>query len=114
MATKKEKPAVAPAQEETAAAPVVRKTRSTAKPAAKKTEPAAKSTGKPAAAVCVPAVYVQYENRQYDCAELVERCKADFQSKHKAGVISACRLYIKPEDGMVYYVINEIEDKLAL
>ena len=29
-------------------------------------------------------------------------------------MIRSCKLYIKPEDNMVYYVINDIEDKLQL
>ena len=29
-------------------------------------------------------------------------------------MIRSCKLYIKPEDDMVYYVINDVEDKLAL
>lgn len=29
-------------------------------------------------------------------------------------MIRSCRLYVKPEDNMVYYVINDIEDKLGL
>ena len=108
--------------------PVIRKAKSAAEAAAKKAEPvikaaakkaepvieAAKKTGKQVAAVFVPEIYVQYASRQYDSAVLVERCKEDFKAKHPGTMIRSCKLYIKPEDNMVYYVINDIEDKLAL
>ena len=108
--------------------PVIRKARSAAEAAAKKAEPvieaaarkaepvieAAKKTGKQVVAVFVPEIYVQYASRQYDSAVLVERCKEDFKAKHPSTMIRSCKLYIKPEDAMVYYVINDIEDKLAL
>ena len=115
MAANKMKEAVDAALEKTE--PVVRKARSAAKSAAKKAEPvleAAKNAGKQVAAVFVPEVYVQYANRQIDCGNLVERCKDDFKAKHPSTMIRSCRLYVKPEDNMVYYVINDIEDKLGL
>ena len=93
--------------------PVIRKARSAAEAAAKKAEPvleAAKNAGKQVVAVFVPEIYVQYASRQYDSAILVERCKEDFKAKHPGTMIRSCKLYIKPEDGMVYYVINDIED----
>ena len=97
--------------------PVVRRAKAAAESAAKKAEPgpeAAKNAGRQAAAVVVPEIYVQYASRQHDCAALVERCKADFQNKHPGAPIRSCKLYIQPEDRMVYYVINDIEDKLGL
>ena len=108
--------------------PVIRKAKSAAASAAKKAEPvieaaakkaepvieAAKNAGKQVVAVFVPEIYVQYANRQDDSALLVERCKEDFKSKHPGTMIRSCKLYIKPEDAMVYYVINDIQDKLAL
>lgn len=115
MAASKVKEAVDAALEKTE--PVVRKARSAAKSAAKKAEPvleAAKNAGKQVAAVFVPELYVQHANRQFDCAELVERCKEDFKQKNPGTMIRSCKLYVKPEDDMVYYVINDIEDKLPL
>ena len=115
MAASKVKEAVEAAMEKTE--PVVRKARTAARSAAKKAEPvleAAKNAGKQVAAVFVPEIYVQHANRQFDCNQLVERCKEDFKAKHAGSLIRSCKLYVKPEDGMVYYVINEIEDKLPL
>ena len=99
------------------AEPVVMKARAAAKTAAKKAEPvleAAKTAGKQIADGYFPEYYVQYANRQFDCAVLLERCQEDFKLKHKNAKIRSCKLYIKPEDGMVYYVINDMEDKLPL
>ena len=115
MDTKKVKEVVDAALEKTE--PVVRKARSVADAAAKKVHFClydAASGGKQVAAVFVPEIYVQHANRQYDCAALVERCKEDFKAKHPGTMIRSCKLYIKPEDNRVYYVINDIEDKLAL
>ena len=115
MSMEKVKEAVNTAVEKTE--PVVRRAKAAAESAAKKAEPvleAAKNAGKQLAAVFVPEVYVQYASRQHDCAALVERCKADFKAKHPGTMIRSCKLYIKPEDRMVYYVINDIEDKLGL
>ena len=39
--------------------------------------------------------------------------KADYRLTHKVGVQS-CRIYIKPEDGAAYYVVNKVEGKLDL
>ena len=97
--------------------PVIRKAKDVAEAAAKKAEPvieAARNAGKQVVAVFVPEIYVQFASRQHDCAALVERCKEDFKAKHPGTMIRSCKLYIKPEDAMVYYVINDIEDKLAL
>ena len=109
------KDAVEAAKEKTE--PIVRRARGAAKAAAKKAEPildAAKHAGKQIGAGYVPELYVQDSNRQFDCAELLERCVADFREKYTPMRITSCKLYIKPEDNMVYYVINDIEDKLPL
>ena len=75
---------------------------------------AAKAAGKQFAAGFVPELYVQDSNRQFDCAILLERCLDDYRRKYGSARISSCKLYIKPEDNTVYYVINDIEDKLPL
>ena len=97
--------------------PVVMKARSAAQSAAKKAEPmleAAKNAGRQLTDGYTPEIYVQYTNRQFDCAMLLERCREDFRLKHKNARIRSCKLYIKPEDNTVYYVINDMEDRLPL
>ena len=44
---------------------------------------------------------------------MVEAAKADF-SMNNSGAVTDLKLYIKPEDGMAYYVINGVEGKVAL
>ena len=43
----------------------------------------------------------------------VERAKADYRTTHKVGVQS-CKVYVKPEEGAAYYVINKVSGKLEL
>ena len=44
---------------------------------------------------------------------VVERAKADYRTTHKVGVQS-CKVYVKPEEGVAYYVINKVSGKLEL
>ena len=39
-------------------------------------------------------------------AALVEAAKADFHKEKKRTLITALKLYVKPEEHMAYYVIN--------
>lgn len=96
-----------------AAEPAVKRAAKKAEPAVKKAEKAVKETGRKAAGGLVPTVYVQWMGKELDCAELVEKARADFKAQHK-GAIRSCKLYIKPEDGVVYYVINGKEGKVEL
>ena len=51
--------------------------------------------------------------RQYNITDVVERAKADYRTTHKVGVQS-CKVYVKPEEGAAYYVINKVSGKLEL
>lgn len=92
------------------------------KPAAKKTsakKPAAKKTAEKKSAEKKPAekkastrktapktnLFIQYQGAELSYADLIERAKAD------AGIDApkSINLYVKPEDNMVYYVINDGE-----
>lgn len=109
------------------AAPILQQTMRKADPAVKrvrtavkKAEPSLKAatataaaTGKQLASAIVPEIYVQYGTQQYSAAQIAERCRADYRSTHKVGVHS-CKVYIKPEDGMAYYVINQTAGKITL
>lgn len=99
------------------AEPAVKKAKTAAKAAtdaAKKTTEAAKTAGKKVAAAFSDEVYVEYCGEKFDCSNVTERCKEDYKSKHKGERIHSCKVYIKPEDGTVYYVINELADKISL
>ncbi len=83
------------------------------KPVVKRARKAISEGGRKAAAALVPEVYLQWGEQEVSFAELVERAKADYKAQNK-GAIRSCKLYVKPEDGMVYYVINSKAGKVAL
>lgn len=58
-------------------------------------------------------VFVQFGERETSVSAVVEAAKADFSMNNSAAV-KDLKLYIKPEDGMAYYVINGVEGKVAL
>lgn len=60
-----------------------------------------------------PEVYVEFGTNQYNITDVIERAKADYRATHKVGVQS-CKVYVKPEEGMAYYVINKVSGKLEL
>ena len=97
--------APAPEAPDAASAPATaprRAGRKSAKPAARR--------GRPPLS---PEVFIVTGGRQYNITDIVERVKADYRATHKVGVQS-CKIYIKPEDGAAYYVVNKVEGKLDL
>ena len=108
------KKTVAPAAAEVPAADA-KPARKTAAKSAVKTEKAPK-TDKPAhkgRPPLSPEIYVEFAGKQYNITDLVDRAKADYRLTHKVGVQS-CKVYIKPEEGAAYYVINKVSGKLEL
>ena len=95
------------------AEPTVKRAAKKAEPTMKKAEKAIKETSRKAAAALSPEIYLQWAGQEVSYTQLVEQAKADFKAQNK-GAIRSCKLYIKPEDGMVYYVINGKEGKIAL
>lgn len=62
----------------------------------------------------MPEIFVQYQGVQTDMNTLLEAVKADFRAERKRTRITALRLYIKPDEHMVYYVINgKYEGKIS-
>ena len=107
------------AAEPKAAAPKTQKTAAAAEP---KAEKAAAKAEKAAAAAKAKAektpvvrrraakkaevkLYVQYQGKQMSQEEMVEAVKAAWTG----AAIETLELYVKPEDGAVYYVINGAE-----
>ena len=99
MAEKKV-PAVSAATE-TAAEPKTRKAAASKAPARR---------GRPPLA---PELYVELSGKQYNITDVIDRAKADYRATHKVGVQS-CKVYVKPEEGTAYYVINKVSGKLDL
>ena len=60
-----------------------------------------------------PPLYVEFSGKQYNVTDIIDRAKADYRTTHKVGVQS-CKVYVKPEEGTAYYVINKVSGKLEL
>ena len=81
--------------------------------AAKETKKAVRSTQKKVTAALVPEVYVQWNDSEVSMADIIEKAKEDFKAEH-SDLILSCRVYVKPQDNMAYYVINDVEGKVSL
>lgn len=77
------------------------------KPAAAKKETAAKTTTTKKAAV-KETIHVQFSGKTYTTEDLVRIAKDvwKYDLKKKVGDFKAVELYVKPEESVVYYVIN--------
>jgi len=53
-----------------------------------------------------PELVIQYQGSEIDMDALVEAARADFHQMKKRTLITALKLYVKPEEHMAYYVIN--------
>ena len=75
---------------------------------AQKAEAARKRAEKKAQAEnLTPAVLVQYQDTEADVNALVDAAKSDFKAVKKRTRITSLSLYIKPEERMAYYVVND-------
>lgn len=55
-----------------------------------------------------PQIVVQYDGSEATVDAIVEKITAEYVSEgHRASSIKDLRVYLKPEDGLAYYVINE-------
>lgn len=67
---------------------------------------AAKAAAKKVAAE--PKVYIQFGAGESSVDTIVEQIKAEYVNQgHRVSSIKDLRVYLKPEDGAAYYVINE-------
>lgn len=66
-----------------------------------------RAAAKEKAANMKPEFVLQYQGIETDMAALAEAAKADFHSVKKRALVTSLKLYIKPEEGAAYYVINE-------
>lgn len=99
-----EKPAAKAEAKPAAKAPVKKAAaKAEAKPAAKK------APAKKAAATVKETVTVQFGDKSYTTEDLVKIAKDvwKYDLKKKAGDFKSVALYVKPEEAMVYYVIND-------
>lgn len=62
-----------------------------------------------------PEIFVQYQGSEIGVDDVVEAVKKSFREEKKRTPITSLKMYVKPEDRAVYYVINEkFEGKLEL
>ncbi len=54
-----------------------------------------------------PELFLQYQGGEVDMSALIEAAKADFRNTKKRTLVTSMKMYIKPEEHAVYYVINE-------
>ena len=76
-------------------------------------KPSAKAPARRGRPPLAPELYVEFSGKQYNVTDIIDRAKADYRATHKVGVQS-CKVYIKPEEGAAYYVINKVSGKLEL
>ena len=55
-----------------------------------------------------PEVFVQFQESETSIDALVEAAKDDFHKTKKRTLVTAMKLYVKPEERMAYYVINGV------
>lgn len=81
------------------------------KTVAKKTvakKPAVKKTVEKKAAAVKEEIFVQVNNQEILTTDIVNRVKAAFAAEgHAADSVKKVRVYIKPEENMIYYVVND-------
>lgn len=78
------------------------------KPAAARARKESKpKESKPKADSLKPVVVLQFQGAEVDLDTLVEAAKADFRQAKKRTPITELKLYVKPEERMAYYVVNE-------
>ena len=105
MAKAEKAAAAAAAKAEKAAAAAAAKAEKAAAAAAAKAEKAPAVRKRAAAKKTEVKLYVQYQGKQISQEEAVEAVKAAWNGE----AIQTLELYVKPEDGAIYYVVNGTE-----
>ena len=102
---KKEEPKKAPAKKTTAKKAPAKKTAAAKKTTTKTTTKAAKAPSKKAVE---SSVVLQFDGKEYTNEDLVKIAKDvwKYDLKQKVGDFKSVKLYVKPEENTVYYVIN--------
>lgn len=95
-------------------APEVKEAPAAKKPAAKKAAaPAAKKTPAKKATAAKKAetkasVYVEFAGKQIVAKDVLAAAEKDFAAKNKGVAIDTIDIYVKPEEGVAYYVVNGV------
>lgn len=99
------------------AEPAAKKTaaKKTTKAAAKKTEPAENKTAEKEALKA--SVHIQFADKEYSADDIMNIMKDvwTYDLNQKEEDLKEAKLYVKPEESVVYYVVNgEISGKFAI
>ncbi len=98
----------------------VKKAKASAKKATKEakkvTEKATKAAKKEVTKLMVRETYIQFAGAEYKESDIMAKVEAAFTAQgHRFSSVKSIELYIKPEDGAAYYVINDkITGKVSL
>ena len=80
----------------------------TADDAKKMTEAAAKKAKKEVKKLVLRETYIQFAGNEYKESEILDKVEAAYKAEgHRVGAIKSMVLYVKPEEGAAYYVIND-------
>ena len=107
---KAEAPAKKTAEKKTTEKKATEKKTVAKKATEKKNEDVEKTTKKKATKkeAVAPQIVVQYDGNESTVDSVVEKITAEYVSEgHRASSIKNLKVYLKPEDGLAYYVINE-------
>ena len=89
------------------------------KTAARKAAPAAKKAAATAAkkaskvssaAMTEEEIYIEFGGKSVDVKALVDQAKKAFKDEHKRTSVKKVQIYVKPETGEAYYVINDLAE----
>ena len=117
MATAKKTTAKKTAAKKTAAKKPAAKKTAAKKPAAKKTaakKPAAKKTAAKKTTKKTNNVYVEFAGSKFNVEKIQKAVKADYTKKTGKKTMTSVNIYVKPEDGKAYYVIDRKKGDVAL
>lgn len=103
---KTEKEEVKPAEKKPAARKTAARKTTTRKTAGRK--PAARKTVKKETIEVNPSIFIQFGGQEYSEKAIMEKVVAAWEAEgKKPSAIKRVNLYVKPEEGKAYYVINE-------
>ena len=66
-----------------------------------------KTTTTKTAAVKKNELFIQFSGFEFSHEELLEKVKADYAAQTGKKTVTSTKLYVKPEDMKVYYVVND-------
>lgn len=52
-------------------------------------------------------VFIQFANQEVKMADILEKAKAGYTAEGNKEAIESIRVYVKPEENMAYYVVND-------